>query len=121
MKTLLCNLCIVAAAAAVAPAASAGSAIVKCVDRSGHVTLTDQPCDSGAATVPVDIGPDGTASGSRVEHYPAPRALPRSASGPRPAPQRMRLARDVATLKAARAQLLLMDAADKPQPSLAAN
>ncbi|QNB00532.1 DUF4124 domain-containing protein [Massilia sp. Se16.2.3] len=48
MKRLASQLSLALAALAAAPAALAGSDILKCVDRAGHVTLTDQPCESNA-------------------------------------------------------------------------
>jgi hypothetical protein len=114
---------ILLAIALAAPAAFAGNNIVKCVDPAGHVTLTDQPCQSGAATVALESNVDG-AGVVTVEHYPAPQALPRgSVQARKSLPKQVTLKRDVATLKAARAQLLLMDAGGKAhsQPALAAN
>ena len=116
MKRHLCLSILFAALAA--PAAYAGADIVKCVDGAGRVTLTDQPCDSGTTTVrlantPADEGmtrvePHALA----VEHA----VLPPAAVQRRQATQRAKakpMMRDVATLKAARAQLLLLDAGAK--------
>lgn len=134
----LATLSLTLAALAAAPAALAGSEILKCVDRAGNVTLTDQPCESGAratrmvgtaASAPVAVS---TASPAAVQdaaydlqaapsaEQPQAEPLQRFAASPRMQqqhdwrprmPQRDRpLARDVATLKAARAQLLLSDA-----------
>lgn len=121
MKRHTCHLCLIIAALAAAPAALAGSQVVKCIDSSGNVTLTDQPCADGAATVAVDSGAaQEAAPAPAVEHFAAPRALPRQGAWTRPAPKRMALARDVATLKAARAQLLLLDGTARAQhPQLA--
>ena len=47
MKRLASQLSLIIAALAATPAALAGSDILKCVDGAGHVTLTDQPCESG--------------------------------------------------------------------------
>jgi hypothetical protein len=127
MKRHACQISLIAALLA-APAAWAGSDIVKCVDRGGHVTLTDQPCEDGAAGVRLSTGnaADGApqAASPAVEHFPAPRELPRSGprSGPRRPPEakRIKLSRDAVTLKEARAQLLLLDEArGLPQPKLA--
>jgi hypothetical protein len=86
--------------------------IVKCVDGSGHVTLTDQPCDAGAATFKLAREDDAAA--------PRPAIVPASALR-RPDWQRqnvaatayvkpVRLARDVETLKAAHRTMLMQDA-----------
>ncbi|MFC0250295.1 DUF4124 domain-containing protein [Massilia consociata] len=99
-----------------APAAYAGSNIVKCVDGAGRITLTDQACDAGAtmvrlANTPADEGI------TRVQPYPLATeqgALPPPAVQRRPAAPRATtrpMTRDVTTLKAARAQFLLGDAA----------
>jgi hypothetical protein len=106
------QLCLIIAALAAAPAALAGAQIVKCIDPSGHVTLTDQPCTDGAATVRMESEADFQAAPQQpaVEHFPASRALPRQGARSMPAPpKRMSLAHDVATMKAARVQLLLLD------------
>jgi hypothetical protein len=121
MKRHIRQLCLIIAALAAAPAALAGSPIVKCIDASGQVTLTDQPCTDGAATVPVETGAGPQAAQSPpVEHFAAPRALPLHGGWSQPAPKRTALARDVATLKAARVQLLLLDGSTRaPHPRLA--
>ncbi|MEW6369845.1 MAG: DUF4124 domain-containing protein [Pseudomonadota bacterium] len=139
MKRLASQLSLMLAALAAAPAALAGTEILKCVDRAGHVTLTDQPCEGaaratrmtpGSASESASYGGSGatsaTGSGSGAEPQAAP--LQRYAATPtmhrqqdwRPRmPARDRpLARDVATLKAARAQMMLLDA-DRQQPQLA--
>ncbi|MFL6674141.1 MAG: DUF4124 domain-containing protein, partial [Massilia sp.] len=81
MKRHALQLSLIAAMLA-APAAWAGSEIVKCVDHVGRVTLTDQPCADAATTVRLPGGAAAEAgaapaAGPAVEHYPAPRALPR--------------------------------------------
>jgi hypothetical protein len=109
MKRPVTLLSIVAAAACAAsmatPAALAGNEIVKCVDAGGHVTLTDQPCDAGSATVRL--------SGETPlpqRHVVAPADL-RHAGWRRPhAVRPATLSRDVATLKAARRMLMLQEA-----------
>ncbi|SFC13093.1 DUF4124 domain-containing protein [Massilia yuzhufengensis] len=103
-------------AALAAPAAMAGSDIVKCVDGAGRVTLTDQPCDTGAATVRLASMPADEGF-TRVEAAPVaveqavlpPAAVQRRQVLPRVKPIKPMM-RDVATLKAARAQFLLGDA-----------
>jgi hypothetical protein len=141
MKSAVCNLSIVLAALVAAPATWAEAEIVKCVAQDGHVTLTDQPCPAGSTVSRLESGMSGssgssgsTGSGSgtgtgtgtapAVEHYPAPRAMPRAPArtpaGKKAEPHRVSsLTRDVATLKEAHAQLLLLDAANRPR--LAAN
>lgn len=134
----LATLSLILAALAAAPAALAGSDILKCVDGAGNVTLTDQPCESGARATRMSVAspsssPSGSPSGSPaaqdagpaiVDATPAaeahPMAVQRFAASPRMQqqhdwrprmpPRDRPLARDVATLKAARAQLLLSDA-----------
>ena len=134
--------CLLAAAAAIlaAPAAMAGSDIVKCVDGGGHVTLTDQPCPSGSSGVRLStgVGADGSAAqggsgtaGSTGSSDPEPvtasatptpqrHVLPaadlRHASWKQPAARPAPLAADVATLKAARRMLLQ----ETQRPKLAA-
>jgi hypothetical protein len=129
MKRLASQLTLVFAAVAATPAALAGSEILKCVDAGGHVTLTDQPCEAGAqATRLVSVAAAERASAPAegqplaVQRYEAPHALQRQqAWRPRVAQvqQDRPLARDVATLKAARAQLLLIDADRHARPTLA--
>ncbi|MEW6022586.1 MAG: DUF4124 domain-containing protein [Pseudomonadota bacterium] len=130
----LATLSLTLAALAAAPAALAGSDILKCVDGAGNVTLTDQPCESGARATRMSVAsPSSSPSGSPaaqdadpaiVDAAPAaeahPMAVQRFAASPRMQqqhdwrprmpPRDRPLARDVATLKAARAQLLLSDA-----------
>jgi hypothetical protein len=117
MKRHLCLSILVAAMAA--PAAYGGADIVKCVDGAGRVTLTDQPCEGGAtlvrlANTPADEGV------SRAEPHPLvteqgtlppPPAVQRRQAAPRVKAKPM--TRDVATLKEARAQFLLMDTGAK--------
>jgi hypothetical protein len=105
MKRPVRLLSIIAAALMAAPALA--GEIVKCVDRDGHVTLTDQPCASGSATVPMARDTGGP---------PARRHVLRAAELPNVAWKRpdlaapVRLARDIATLKEARRMLMLQDA-----------
>jgi hypothetical protein len=107
---LLSMIAAAALSASIAPAAMAGNEIVKCVDASGHVTLTDQPCEGGNATVrlsaetPLPQRHVVTPAELRHDGWRRPQAA-------RPAT----LSRDVATLKAARRTLMLQEA----RPSLA--
>ena len=142
MKRLASQLSLMLAAIAALPAALAGTEILKCVDSAGHVTLTDQPCQGavrvtrmspGSSSDSASYGSSGTASatgsgsGSGMDSQAVP--LQRYAAAPRmqqqhdwrprlPARDRP-LARDVATLKAARAQMMLLDADRRHQPQLA--
>lgn len=134
MKRLASRLTLSLAVLAAAPAALAGSEILKCVDSAGHVTLTDQPCEAGArvtrlgsaagantaaADQPTDQ-PAAQPASAPVTRYEAPPAMLRQQDWRPRMPNRDRpLARDVATLKAARAQLLLIDADRHPRPTLA--
>ena len=125
MKRLASQLTLVFTAIAAAPAALAGSEILKCVDAAGHVTLTDQPCENGSQATRLVSESAPVTSEARspaVQRYEAPHALqrqqawrPRVAEAQRDRP----LARDVATLKAARAQLLVIDADRHARPTLA--
>jgi hypothetical protein len=136
MKYPACQLSLILLAACAAPAALAGPDILKCVDRNGHVTLTDQPCPAGsrialviadgaagspAAPGTAQAGPSGAAGATgsggdepapgatpALEHYPLPPAPPRSRQRPAPA-KRTPLSRDETTLKAARMKMLLID------------
>ncbi|QOL48049.1 DUF4124 domain-containing protein [Massilia litorea] len=129
MKRLASQLTLVFTAIAAAPAALAGSEILKCVDAGGHVTLTDQPCEGGSqATRLVSVAgsestqPAADVRSPAVQRYEAPHALQRQqAWRPRVAEVKTDrpLARDVATLKAARAQLLVIDADRHARPTLA--
>ncbi len=127
MKRLASQLSLVFAAFAAAPAALAGSEVLKCVDAGGHITLTDQPCESGSRVTRLSNGSEPESAPAAadvqpvsVQRYEAAPALvrqhtwrPRAAKNDRP------LASDVATLKAARAQLILIDADRTHRPKLA--
>jgi hypothetical protein len=108
---LLSTLAALTALVAAAPASSAGD-IVKCVDAGGHVTLTDQPCAGGAVTVRLEQGVGQKAEPAAArQRYVLPAADLRHEAWKRPAVERpAQLARDVATLKAARRTLLMLDA-----------
>lgn len=104
-----------------ASAAFGGSDIVKCIDQVGHATLTDAPCAAGEASVAVEVHPEALAV-EPAAAAPAPvsrlRAIERVAAVAMPVrhdnwsgkPQADRmLARDVATLKAARLSMQVLD------------
>jgi hypothetical protein len=123
MKRLALTHCLILAAAAGAfalPAAQAGGAINKCIDGAGRVTLTDQACDAHTVTSAVvvpgteqaDVAP---AVSQRVPVLRPARWVP--ATSPTLAPHAA-LAGDMATMKQARIQLQLQDAA--PRNRLAA-
>lgn len=92
---------------------SAGADIVKCVDQIGRVTLTDAPCAEGIGSV--------LALGVAENAVPASSALPAAGLAPlapqaqpdgsRSPPVTRMLARDVDTLKAARASMQVLDEA----------
>lgn len=99
-----------------APFCFAGTDIVKCVGANGRVTLTDQPCQGGERSELVLPGSPAGTEESAFAPAPAQGAAPAQhmAREPLPAPARLdppsrSLARDVATLKAARRTMLLMD------------
>jgi hypothetical protein len=138
MKFSACQFSLSLLAACAAPAALAGPDILKCVDRGGHVTLTDQPCPAGTrvSLVIPDAAPGGpistpggaqmgssgaagatgsggdepvpTTAAPAVEHYPLPAPPPRAKARPVPA-KRTPMRRDEVTLKAARMKMLLND------------
>jgi hypothetical protein len=91
-------------AAVAAPVAMAGNDIVKCVDASGHVTLTDQPCDTGSATVKLS-----SETPLPQRHFVTPAELRHEAWKRPPVVRPAALSRDVATLKAARRMMMLQE------------
>lgn len=105
-------------AAAFTPA-QAGNAINKCIDGAGRVTLTDQACD--ARTVSSSIAVPGTPDdGALPDNAPlAARstALPlrqaRWVPSQLPTAAHAALAGDMATMKQARIQMMLQDAAPR--------
>lgn len=112
MKRPVRLLSLITAAVLAAPALA--GEIVKCVDSNGHITLTDQPCNTDAATVPLarDTARDtaGTVAASPPQRHVLPAAELSRTAWKRPnlaAPAR--LARDVATLKEARRMMMLQD------------
>lgn len=116
MKRQLCSICLLAAATMAAPSAFSDSVIVKCVDGAGRITLTDRPCEAGAATVRM-ASMSSSEGMTRIEPHPMvtrhdalppPQALERR-TVPMQRVAAKPLASDVATLKAARAQFLLGD------------
>lgn len=123
MKHHLCKIFLVAAAACSAPAVLAESVIVKCVDGAGRVTLTDQQCEAGSATVRMASMPsnEGITPAqpyplvAEASTLPPARELQRRALPLRGAHATAKpMEADVATLKHARAQFLLGDANHRP-------
>jgi hypothetical protein len=114
----------IAAAWLAAPAAMAGNDIVKCIDAEGHVTLTDQPCAPGAATIRLtdERRVQGVERVAAALPAPAPQRHVVSAAELRhpawrpPVVRAAPLARDVETLQAAHRALMLMH---NPRTSLA--
>ncbi|WP_332876889.1 DUF4124 domain-containing protein [Massilia sp. S19_KUP03_FR1] len=111
-----------AAGAFALPAAQAGGAINKCIDGTGRVTLTDQVCDAHTVTSAIVV------PGTQADEAVLPASVPARAvavrqarwmpaAGPVLAPHAA-LSGDMATLRQARVQLLLQDAA--PRTRLAA-
>lgn len=90
------------------------SDINKCVAPSGTVTLTDEPCPSGQDTVKVFSGPSDSPvipaqAVATPERFTVGRLPPRFVTlGTNPKPARG-LALDVATLRAARLNMHLLD------------
>ena len=135
MKRRACQLSLIIAACAAAPSAMAGPEIVKCIDRNGHVTLTDQPCPAGSVTRRVDTAPalstepagtsgtpgetqSGQGQAQPVERHVAPRPMPPQGKWRPPKAGKMPLSRDVATLRQARLQFMSQDAARAQPPRL---
>lgn len=97
-----------------ASAAFAGADVNKCVAPTGHVTLTDEVCPDGTDTVKLVNGMaegSGITAAPTVERYSA-RLPARPLALARTTPSRG-LALDVATLKAARANLHVFDSASQ--------
>ena len=108
---------ILTAALAFTVQAHAGSGVIKCIDQDGRVTLTDTPCGAGAHSEVLIGGSQGDSASAdtpaaSVERYILPPQQPRRSLVPaRRLPAAGGLARDVATLKAARMNLILQDTA----------
>lgn len=112
----------------------AGTAIVKCTDGDGRVTLTDRPCDSDAQQVvlasspapaaePADALPDAVRGGPdryQVKSLP-PTPRMRASTYANVQPPGRALARDVATLQQARRTLMLLDSNMPARTSLVAH
>ena len=101
-----------------AASAYAGADINKCVSASGSVTLTDEVCPPGAQTVKLvsaaadsatDETPPAASQRTSVERYPATRLPARATAQMRNAQPARGLSLDIATLKAARMNMQLVD------------
>ncbi|WP_426191044.1 DUF4124 domain-containing protein [Massilia sp. DWR3-1-1] len=111
-----------ALAALLAAPALAGADIVKCVDADGGVTITDHQCGT-AATSGVKVANEKVASDKVASDKGAGTRAARTGSRPLPAgqppvqrdnwrdprPHSKLLARDAATLRAARSSLQVLD------------
>lgn len=119
-----------------AAAAAAHADIMKCEDKHGNVTLTDQPCQRGTVVVATDAAGTPVTGDGAVQYYEAEPevrvvdgvtriTLPPAQFGPRsnreayarmqrPTPGQA-LAVDAATLRAARTMLTVVDPAPRPQ------
>lgn len=107
--------------AAILPPAQAGGAVNKCIDGAGRVTLTDQACDAHtvSSTIAVSGTSDDAAAAATAPLYAPIRTAPlRQARWQSAAAPHAALSGDMATLKQARIQLMLRDAA--PRNRLAA-
>ena len=98
-------------------AAHAGGAINKCVDGAGRITLTDQVCDANTVTSSIAVPGSDDGIGS-APVLASQRALPvRQArwvpAAPPVAAPHAPLAGDMATMKQARMQMMMQDAAPR--------
>ena len=101
-----------------AASAWAGGEVVKCTDAEGHVTLTDRPCERGAQAallVSEAEAPPAALPSAPARPYAAGVLLPRRQPSYKPVPPSRIMARDVATLKAARLTMQLLDG---PAPAM---
>jgi hypothetical protein len=118
MKRHALTHCLILAAVAGAfalPAAQAGGAINKCIDGAGRVTLTDQACDAQTVTSAVVVpGTEHDVTAPAAMHATPVLRQARWApsTGPVLAPHAA-LSGDMATMKQARIQLQLQDAAPR--------
>lgn len=96
-----------------ASSAFAGADINKCTTPTGHVTLTDEVCPDGTDTVKVVSAPDanGAVPPAGVVRHMVARMPPRHAALMRTTPPSRGLSLDVATLKAARTNMQIIDSA----------
>jgi O-succinylbenzoate synthase len=97
-------------------AGSAAAGIVKCVDNTGAVTFTDVPCNTdpdaahAADAIQAAPAPAGIKPSLRTGNFAAAEEARVAAWANKPAANRS-LARDVATLKAAKAAMISSDSA----------
>jgi hypothetical protein len=98
-------------------AAQAGGAINKCVDSAGRITLTDQACDASTVSSSIAVpgsDDDNAGSAGSTPVVTSQRVLPlRQVRWAPPTPARAPLSGDMATMKQARIQMMLQDAAPR--------
>jgi hypothetical protein len=96
--------------------AFAGQDILKCTDAEGKVTLTDRPCngadEASVLVTAADTPPAVQRSPARP--YAPGVLLPRRQPSYKPLPPSRIMSRDVATLKAARITMHLLDGPASP-------
>ena len=116
-----CLILSAALGAASVNAAHAGGAINKCIDGAGRITLTDQACDGSTVRSSVVVAgtpamdaelPDNAPLAGSLRTVPLRQARWIPATYPSAAPHAP-LAGDMATMKQARVQMLLQDAAPR--------
>lgn len=96
--------------------AFAGQEILKCTDAEGNVTLTDRPCNGADETAVLVTAAETPPAVQRSPARPyAPGVLlPRRQPSYKPVPPSRIMSRDVATLKAARITMHLLDGPASP-------
>jgi|GEM_PF-2200933 len=108
------NRSLFAACMLMASAASANADVVQCIDGSGMVTYTDQPCPAGAQTEPVaglpGISPARNTAASQTGNISLVQQARDAASAAKHKPRRG-LAPDVATMQTARSTMISKDQA----------
>lgn len=116
MKRLATVSTLFLAALFLATGASATSEINKCVSANGQVTITDEQCPEDARALKLlspasdsDTGETPTVRTVLLERYALPRTPVRYTKPMRSLTPARGLSLDVATLKAARANLMLFD------------
>lgn len=112
------TLCAALGALSLSPA-QAGSTINKCVDGAGRVTLTDQACDANTVSSTVAVPGVAAPGATQVVYTTTPVRPVRWAPAPAAAANpHAALSSDMATMKQARVQMLLQDAAPRTRLAL---